>query len=62
MPGLIIKNATLLDVEAAELRPGASIRIEEDVIAEVAEDGRAITAGADVPPDRCACACGDHHR
>ena len=48
MPGLIIKNAKLLDVEAAELRPGASIRIEDDVIVEVAEDGRAIVAAADV--------------
>jgi imidazolonepropionase-like amidohydrolase len=49
MPGLIIKNAKLLDTEAAELRPGAPIRIEQDVIAEIAEDGRAITGGADVP-------------
>jgi imidazolonepropionase-like amidohydrolase len=45
---LIIKNAKLLDTEAAELRPGASVRIEEDKIVEVAEDGRELTAGPGV--------------
>jgi imidazolonepropionase-like amidohydrolase len=48
MPGLIVKNAKLLDVSAAELRPGASLRIEGDKIVEVAEDGRELTAGGDV--------------
>jgi imidazolonepropionase-like amidohydrolase len=45
---LIIKNAKLLDTEAAELRPGASVRIEEDKIIEIAEDGRVLGAGSDV--------------
>jgi imidazolonepropionase-like amidohydrolase len=45
---LIIKNAKLLDTEAAELRPGASVRIEEDKIIEVAEDGRVLGVGSDV--------------
>jgi imidazolonepropionase-like amidohydrolase len=48
MAGLIVKNAKLLDIAAAELRPGASLRIEEDKIVEVAEDGRELAAGADV--------------
>jgi imidazolonepropionase-like amidohydrolase len=48
MPGLIVKNAKLLDTAAAELRPGASLRIEGDKIVEVAEDGRELAAGADV--------------
>ncbi len=48
MPGLIVKNAKLLDTLAGELRPGASLRIEDDEIVEVAEDGRELTAGADV--------------
>jgi imidazolonepropionase-like amidohydrolase len=48
MPGLIVKNAKLLDTSAAELRPGASLRIEENKIVEVAEDGRELAAGADV--------------
>jgi imidazolonepropionase-like amidohydrolase len=48
MPGLIIKNAKLLDTEAAELRPGASLRVEEDKIVEIAEDGRALGASSDV--------------
>jgi imidazolonepropionase-like amidohydrolase len=47
MPGLVIRNAKLLDTEAAELRPGASVRIEEDKIVEVAEDGRELAAAAD---------------
>src|SRR5271154_5795064 len=48
MAGLIVKNAKLLDIAAAELRPGASLRIEDDEIVEVAEDGRELAAGADV--------------
>ena len=48
MPGLIVKNAKLLDTLAAELRPGASLRIEENKIVEVAEDGRELAAGGDV--------------
>ena len=49
MPDLVVRNAKLLDVQAAELRPGASLRIEADKIVEVAEDGRALTVDADVP-------------
>jgi len=48
MPNLIVKNAKLMDVQAAELRPGASLRIEEDKIVEVAEDGRDLAAVADI--------------
>jgi imidazolonepropionase-like amidohydrolase len=48
MPDLIIKNAKLLDTHAGELRPGASLRIEQDKIVEVAENGRELTARADV--------------
>jgi imidazolonepropionase-like amidohydrolase len=48
MPGLIVKDAKLLDVSAAELRPGASLRIEGDKIVELAEDGRELDAGGDV--------------
>jgi imidazolonepropionase-like amidohydrolase len=48
MPGLIIKNAKLLDTLAGELRPGASLRIEADRIVEVAEDGRELTADSDI--------------
>ena len=48
MVNLIIKNAGLLDAEAGELRPGASVRIEEDRIVEVADDGRELAAGSDV--------------
>ncbi len=48
MPNLIVKNAKLLDVQAAELRPGASLRIEDDKIVEVAEDGRELTAEGDI--------------
>jgi imidazolonepropionase-like amidohydrolase len=48
MAKLIIKNAKLLDTEAGELRPGASVRIEEDKIVEVAEEGRELSGGADV--------------
>jgi hypothetical protein len=47
MPGLIIRNAKLLDTLAGELRPGASLRIEEDKIVEVAEDGRELAGDAE---------------
>jgi imidazolonepropionase-like amidohydrolase len=47
MPSLIIKNAKLLDTQAAELRAGASLRIEDDKIVDVAEDGRELTTDAD---------------
>jgi imidazolonepropionase-like amidohydrolase len=47
MPGIIIRNAKLLDTEAAQLRPGASLRIEADKIVEVGEDGHVLQAGAD---------------
>lgn len=40
MTNLIIENARLLDVQAGELRPGASLRVEGDRIVEIAEDGR----------------------
>lgn len=45
MSGFVIRNARLLDVEAGELRPGASLRVEGDQIVEVAEGGREIAAG-----------------
>jgi imidazolonepropionase-like amidohydrolase len=48
MPDLIIKNAKLLDTRAGELRPGASLRIEQDKIVEVAENGRELSAHADI--------------
>jgi len=48
MAGTIIRNAKLLDIEAAELRPGASLRIEGDTIVEVEQDGRALAGGSDV--------------
>jgi imidazolonepropionase-like amidohydrolase len=48
MPGTIIRNARLLDTDAGALRPGASLRVEGDRIAEVAEDGRELRGGADV--------------
>ncbi len=48
MPDVIIRNARLLDVEAGELRPGASIRIEGARIMEIAEDGRNLAAGGDL--------------
>jgi imidazolonepropionase-like amidohydrolase len=48
MPDLIIKNAKLLDTHAGELRPGASLRIEQDKIVEVGENGRELSARADV--------------
>jgi imidazolonepropionase-like amidohydrolase len=45
MPGTIIRNARLLDPVAGEVRPGASLRVEDDRIVEVAEDGRALGGG-----------------
>jgi hypothetical protein len=48
MPNLIIRNAKLLDTYVGELRPGASLRIEQDKIVEVAEDGRELSAQADI--------------
>jgi imidazolonepropionase-like amidohydrolase len=48
MPNLIIKNAKLLDILAGELRPGASLRTENDKIVEVAEEGRELTANSDI--------------
>jgi imidazolonepropionase-like amidohydrolase len=48
MPGTIIRNARLLDTEAGELRPGASLRVEGERIVEVGEDGRELRGGADV--------------
>jgi imidazolonepropionase-like amidohydrolase len=48
MPNLIVKNAQLLDIQAAELRAGASLRIEGDRIKEVAENGRDLMADAEV--------------
>jgi imidazolonepropionase-like amidohydrolase len=48
MPGTIIRNARLLDTEVGEVRPGASLRVEGDRIAEIAEDGRPLGGGADV--------------
>jgi imidazolonepropionase-like amidohydrolase len=49
VPDLIIKNASLLDTETAELRPGASLRVEGEKIVEVVGDGRGLTAAADIP-------------
>jgi imidazolonepropionase-like amidohydrolase len=49
VPDLIIKNAFLLDTETAELRPGASVRVEGEKIVEVAGDGRGLAAAADIP-------------
>lgn len=48
MPDLIIKNAKLLDTHAGELRPGAALRIEQDKIVEVAENGRELSGHGDV--------------
>jgi imidazolonepropionase-like amidohydrolase len=48
MAELIISNAQLLDVEAGELRPGASLRIEGDRIVDIAQDGRTLSGGANV--------------
>ena len=45
MSNLIVRNARLLDVKAGELRPGASIRIENDKIVEVCEDGQEMAVG-----------------
>ena len=48
MTDFIIRNANLLDVAAGELRGGASIRVEAGKVMEVAEDGRALSAGEGV--------------
>jgi imidazolonepropionase-like amidohydrolase len=48
MSSLIVKDAKLLDVQAGELRAGASIRIEGDKIVEVGEDGRDLTADGEI--------------
>ncbi len=48
MSGFIVSNAVLLDVDAGERRLGASVRVEGDRIAEVAEEGRSLACG-DVP-------------
>ncbi|WP_374658544.1 amidohydrolase family protein [Phenylobacterium sp.] len=48
MTDFIICNAKLLDVAAGELRGGASIRVEAGKVMEVAEDGRALSAGEGV--------------
>jgi len=45
----VIRNAALLDLAAGELRPGASLRVEGDRIVELAEDGAALSVGADIP-------------
>ncbi|MDI1366241.1 MAG: amidohydrolase family protein [bacterium] len=42
MSKIIIRNARLLDVEAGEIRPGASIRIEGERIVEIAGDGKVL--------------------
>ncbi len=49
MANLIISNARLLDMEAGELRPGASVRIEGERIVEVAEDGGSLGPAGDTP-------------
>lgn len=48
MTDFIIRNANLLDAAAGELRGGASIRVEAGKVMEVAEDGRALSAGEGV--------------
>ncbi len=48
MIDFIIHNANLLDVAAGERRPGASIRVEDGRIVELAEDGKALSAGEGV--------------
>ena len=39
MKGLVVTNAQLLDPASGECRPGASVRVEQDRIVEVVEDG-----------------------
>lgn len=48
MAALLITNAALLDPVAGEVRPGASVRVEDDRIVEVVEDGAPVTAGDEV--------------
>lgn len=48
MTDFIIRNAKLLDVAVGELRGGASIRVEAGKVMEIAEDGRALSAGEGV--------------
>ena len=48
MSDFVITNAQLLDPVAAEVRPGASVRVEGDRIVEVAEDGAALAARGEV--------------
>lgn len=45
MPDFVITNTRLLDPEAGEIRPGASIRVEGERVVEVAEDGSPIAGG-----------------
>lgn len=48
MTEFVVTNAALLDTDAGERRPGASVRVEEDRIVEVAEDGATIAAPDDI--------------
>jgi len=48
MTDFVVTNAALLDPVAAELRAGASVRVERDRIVEVAEGGRRLAVGRDV--------------
>ena len=48
MSDFAITNAQLLDPEAGELRPGASVRVEGDRIVEVVEDGATLSGQAGV--------------
>jgi imidazolonepropionase-like amidohydrolase len=48
MAEFVIENAALLDLEAGERRPGASLRVEGERIVEVAEDGAPIAAPGDL--------------
>ena len=43
---LLVENANLLDLASAELRPGTSLLIEDERVAEVALDGRTLRASA----------------
>jgi imidazolonepropionase-like amidohydrolase len=49
MTDFVVTNAALLDPVAGERRPGASLRVEGDRIVEIAEDGRRLANGSDVP-------------
>jgi imidazolonepropionase-like amidohydrolase len=48
MSAFLIENASLLDVSAGEILPGASVRVEGERIVEVTTDGRAVSAGDEV--------------